>query len=94
MITEYFSNLFKCEEDGGSLSRGERVETMTQEDNEALLTKVTEVEVKSAVFSMHPDKSPGPDGLNPTFFQVYWNVVGGMWLNFVSVLCKQDIFLL
>lgn len=26
------------------------------------------------VFSMHPDKSPGPDGLNPAFFQSFWSI--------------------
>lgn len=25
---------------------------------------------------MHPDKSPGPDGLNPAFFQYFWNIIG------------------
>lgn len=25
---------------------------------------------------MHPDKPPGIDGLNPSFFQVYWDIVG------------------
>ena len=25
---------------------------------------------------MHPDKSPGPDGMNPCFFQKFWSVVG------------------
>ena len=25
---------------------------------------------------MHPDKSPGPDGMNPAFFQRFWSVVG------------------
>ena len=25
---------------------------------------------------MHPDKSPGPDGMNPPFFQQFWHVIG------------------
>lgn len=33
-------------------------------------------EMKNAVFSMHPDKSRGPDGMNPAFYQQFWDVVG------------------
>ena len=33
--------------------------------------------VKDAIFSMHLDKSPGPDGMNPCFYQEYnWDIVG------------------
>ena len=32
-------------------------------------------EVKNAVFSMHPDKSPGPDGMTPAFYQKYWTII-------------------
>ena len=36
---------------------------------------------------MHPDKSPGPDGMNPAFFQNFWSIVGGdvssACLNFI-----------
>lgn len=28
------------------------------------------------MFAMLPDKSPGLDGLNSTFFQTFWNIVG------------------
>lgn len=29
-----------------------------------------------AIFAMYPEKSPEIDGLNPCFFQTYWNLVG------------------
>lgn len=25
---------------------------------------------------MHPDKSPGPDGMNPAFYQRFWDIIG------------------
>ncbi|XP_020989778.1 uncharacterized protein LOC110276993 [Arachis duranensis] len=33
-------------------------------------------EVKSAVFSMHSFKAPGPDGFQALFFKEYWEIVG------------------
>ncbi|XP_074374476.1 uncharacterized protein LOC141714880 [Apium graveolens] len=46
------------------------------EQNRDLLIDVTSQEVKEAVFHMHPDKAPGPDGMTPAFFQKNWSVVG------------------
>lgn len=33
-------------------------------------------EVKAAVFSIHPDKAPGPDGFSAGFYQSFWDVIG------------------
>lgn len=33
-------------------------------------------EVKSSIFSLHPNKSPGIDGLNPRFYKHYWYLIG------------------
>lgn len=41
-----------------------------------LMAYVSTDEVKAATFSMHHDKAPGLDGLNPTYFHVFWGVVG------------------
>lgn len=32
--------------------------------------------MQDAVFGMHLDKSSGPDGMNPAFFQHFWQIVG------------------
>ena len=32
--------------------------------------------MRVALFSMHPSKAPGPDGMSPFFFQKYWHIVG------------------
>ena len=47
---------------------------VTEEHNQHLLRPFEMQEVKDAVFSMHPDKSLGPDGMNPNFFQTYWDM--------------------
>ncbi|XP_074371302.1 uncharacterized protein LOC141712314 [Apium graveolens] len=47
---------------GGVLSDRERVNQVTENENADLIAAVTDIEVKEAIFSMHPEKSPGPDG--------------------------------
>ncbi|CAH9101612.1 unnamed protein product, partial [Cuscuta epithymum] len=76
MVEEYFRDLFRSE---GVVARHEDLAGLVQvssADNDWLLRLVTMGEVKKAVFAMHPDKAPGPDSLNPSFFQHYWDIVG------------------
>ncbi|GJY27406.1 reverse transcriptase domain-containing protein [Tanacetum coccineum] len=57
------------------------------EENEALdMTRpVTRQEVKSALFSMGNDKSPGPDGYTAAFFKESWDIVAD---DFVAAVCE------
>ena len=48
-----------------------------------LTANFTADEVNSAIFSMHPDKSPGRDGMNPAFDQRFWEIIG----NDISSAC-------
>lgn len=73
---EYFASLFTSSGSTEGLTEREIVSRITGEQNATLLVPVTMKEVRHAVFSMHGDKSPGPDGLNPTFYQSFWNIVG------------------
>lgn len=50
--------------------------SVTQNDNEMLCGIPSEIEIKKILFSMEPDKSPGPDGFPPNFFQQSWEIVG------------------
>lgn len=60
----------------GGLSKNENMRQVSTEDNERLMADVSADEVKAATFSMHPDKAPGMDGLNPAFYQTFWGVMG------------------
>ncbi|XP_062094300.1 uncharacterized protein LOC133800357 [Humulus lupulus] len=76
VIVDYFRSIFAA-----STTSWERVtecvpESITEEINMELLLPVDDSEVKAALFQMHPDKSPGPDGFNPGFYQKFWDIVG------------------
>ncbi|XP_060972000.1 uncharacterized protein LOC115703869 [Cannabis sativa] len=53
--------------------------------NMELCQPIEDEEVRKAVFQMHPDKSPGPDGMTPAFFQKCWPIVGNEVVK--NVLC-------
>ncbi|XP_048596370.1 uncharacterized protein LOC106358899 [Brassica napus] len=44
--------------------------------NEELITIPSTAEIRTALFSIHPDKAPGPDGFSACFFQSNWDVIG------------------
>ncbi|CAA0810710.1 Unknown protein, partial [Striga hermonthica] len=50
-------------------------QVISEEDNNNLIAKVEESEIKEALFSLNPDKSPGSDGMSPKFFQTYWDII-------------------
>uniref|UniRef100_A0A803QSW0 Reverse transcriptase domain-containing protein n=1 Tax=Cannabis sativa TaxID=3483 RepID=A0A803QSW0_CANSA len=76
VIKGYFQDLFHSSgiELGATLN-GIRP-TKTDEQNESLLLPVVEDEVRRALFQMHPDKSPRPDGMNSAFYQKHWDIMG------------------
>lgn len=76
-MVEYFTELFKASNtDWSELVAG--VETkVSNAQNVQMLAPIEEVEVKNALFSMHPDKSPDPDGMSPGFYQKFWHIVSG-----------------
>jgi hypothetical protein len=49
---------------------------ITQDNNDRLVAPITREELKEALFQMHPDKAPGPDGFNPAFYQHFWDLCG------------------
>ncbi|CAN1729936.1 LINE-1 reverse transcriptase homolog [Linum perenne] len=76
IAVDYFNTLFKA--NGGDLEPVvEAVQPrVTAAHNATLNAPFSDEEFRLACFSMHPDKAPGPDGLNPAFYQKFWDVVG------------------
>lgn len=80
-ISTYFQNIFtsaSSELDGAAvdatLARALRPK-VTSEMNVQLMEVPSMAEVKKALFAIHPDKAPGPDGFSASFFQANWEVV-------------------
>ena len=57
---------------------------LTRLENKGLIRPFTFDEFELAVKQMHPDKAPGPDGLNPAFCQFFWSVMGKEIFNACS----------
>ena len=67
-IYDYFSNLFHAIQ-GDQQPVIARIQPRVTGDDNTILTKpFTAEEFKEAIFSMHPDKSSGPDWLNLGFY--------------------------
>ncbi|KAL8112353.1 hypothetical protein AgCh_019886 [Apium graveolens] len=91
VIMEYFENLFTTSGSTEGLTEREIVSRITEEQNELLLVPVTMDEAKNTIFSMHGDKSPGPDGLNPTFYQSFWHIVGVDVMRFCNEFIVEGV---
>lgn len=76
MIENYFHNIFTS----GDLEMDEAIDcipcSLSTASDDVLLRSMKEKEANDALFIIHSDKSPGPDGLTPTFYQRCWSAVG------------------
>ena len=73
-ITQFYKNLFGTP-DVSEITLMENqimeIPQVSQEENDALISKFTETEVRDAVFQMEHNKAPGPDGFPVEFYQVF-----------------------
>ncbi|XP_010506884.1 PREDICTED: uncharacterized protein LOC104783422 [Camelina sativa] len=65
---------------------------ITAEANAQLTARVTESEVRAALFMMHPDKAPGPDGMTALFYQKAWQIVKGDLVSLVNGFFEEGVF--
>ena len=77
IIVQYFSHLFSS---SAPLAMDEVLSSVcprvTANMNEMLCRPYSKLEVETALFQMRPHKAPGPDGMNPYFFQKFWDIIG------------------
>lgn len=92
IILKYFNDIFTsngcCQNSLDELNFPQ----VSTEQNEVLEKPFTSEEVKAAVFSMKPDKAPGPDGMNPMFFQHFWPTLGDDVTQFINQCLETNTF--
>eukprot|EP00253_Pinus_taeda_P005038 PITA_05038 len=48
---------------------------ITKEMNDNINKEIEEEEIKRAIWNLHPDKAPGPDGFPICFYRMFWNLI-------------------
>ncbi|XP_074327339.1 uncharacterized protein LOC141665258 [Apium graveolens] len=76
VVLKYFREVYAGSEDKSNelVDNGERV--IIDDHNRELTTEINFMEITIAIKQMHLDKSAGPDGFSPAFFQHFWNLLG------------------
>ncbi|XP_019181686.1 PREDICTED: uncharacterized protein LOC109176751 [Ipomoea nil] len=93
IILDYFTHIFSsCGPVDGDILFSEITPRVTQTQNESLLRPFELIDVKEALFAMAPDKAPGPDGMNPGFYQHFWDIVGNDISAFILNCLNNRIF--
>ncbi|XP_031131672.1 uncharacterized protein LOC116033057 [Ipomoea triloba] len=82
-VLRYYTDIFKAGMCDANLFNTVQ-SRVTTECNVRLLRPIEHDEVKAALFSMAPDKAPGPDGMTPSFYQNFWSTVGRDLIDFVK----------
>lgn len=76
-VEKYFRDIFTSTRSSAIEVVNKAIKTcITAETNERLIEIMSPLEVKEALFLVHPDKAPGPDGFSASFFQSNWETVG------------------
>lgn len=65
----YFVQLFKTKHGNYDMVMNCIQLIISCNDNIKLLSHISKAELYEDLMHMHPDKSPGPDGFNPAFYQ-------------------------
>lgn len=75
IVQQYYGDIFKASE-YVQVEESEARFMISEDQNMDLVADVSFEEFTVALKQMHPDKASGPDGLNPAFFQQFWDCMG------------------
>lgn len=76
-ISQYFRAIFSSSGADCLETVEEALTPCISDEDNAMLTQIPDKqEVTRAVFAIHADKAPGPDGFSAGFYHSYWDIVG------------------
>ena len=64
---------------------------INQEEKLRLESPISEEEVKNAIWSLHPDKAPGPDGFPICFYRSFWSLIKKYLLRLITWMAKGNM---
>ena len=64
---------------------------INQEDRLKLEAPISEEEVKTAIWSLQPDKAPGPDGFPICFYRIFWYLIKKDLMRLMSWMSKGNM---
>ncbi|CAA7058695.1 unnamed protein product [Microthlaspi erraticum] len=77
VVTSYYQDLFITRSLNCTHTVNQAIQPcISEEVNKKLIAEPSPSEIKAALFSINPDKAPGPDGFSAGFFQSNWLVMG------------------
>uniref|UniRef100_A0A803MRA4 Reverse transcriptase domain-containing protein n=1 Tax=Chenopodium quinoa TaxID=63459 RepID=A0A803MRA4_CHEQI len=92
VISTYFGKLFASDNPSEYEAAVEGIKPLVIEDMRRELEKEpTGEEIRVALFQMHPNKAPGPDGMHALFFQKFWSTVGNDVIRFVKEWWRGEV---
>lgn len=92
LVTEFYKKLYTGEPGACDTEYTYHLPKLSQAKVDILNRPVTEVEIVHAVNQMGANKSPGPDGFSPIFFQQNWDIVGQSVIRFVLETFRTQMF--
>ncbi|XP_019085523.1 PREDICTED: uncharacterized protein LOC109126439 [Camelina sativa] len=93
IATKYFEDLFRNSEAQGVTEMLQEINPLISDAmNRDLIREISEAEVRKALFAMHPEKTPGPDGMTALFFQRFWSSLKGDLVALVREFFRSGSF--
>jgi len=93
VAVRYFTDVFSTSSPADPEVFLEEVPTLvTDAQNLRLMAMATEEEVRAALFMMHPEKAPDPDGMTALFYQQSWSIIKDDVVSMVNDFLRTGIF--